>query len=242
MCKKHSSNCATAIDIALIGGGQIPRPGEVSLAHNGVLFLDEFPEFSKHTLEVLRQPLENGKVTISRAAATVTYPAEFMLVAAMNPCPCGFYSDLLHECKCTTTQIKNYMARISGPLIDRIDIHLEIPPLRYSDMRKNTYAEPSNVIKQRVNAAREIQRKRFNSSPSKCNAKMSPKEVKLYCKLNEECEALLKTAVEKLGLSARAFDKILKVARTIADLDNKENIEQIHLAEAIQYRSLDKFF
>lgn len=231
----------TSSSIALVGGGTIPKPGEVSLAHNGVLFLDEFPEFPKHVLEVLRQPLENGKVTIARASATVTFPAEFMLIGSMNPCPCGYYSDFLHECKCTLGQIKKYMDKISGPLLDRIDIHLEVPPLRYQDIRKNVYAESSESIKVRVNLARETQRKRFKGSSTKCNAKMNSKQVREFCKINDECEALLKTASEKLGLSARAFDKILKTARTIADLDNKENIEQIHLAEAIQYRSLDKF-
>lgn len=230
----------TISDAGLIGGGQIPKPGEVSLSHNGVLFLDELPEFKKNVLEVLRQPLEDGKVTISRALSSLTFPASFMLVAAMNPCPCGFYTDPNRECTCTLPQILRYRSKISGPLMDRIDIHIEVPAVRYRDLTGDNPAENSASIKERVNRAREIQRQRFASKKIYCNAQMTPRHLKKYCQIGDESKSLLEQAIDKLGLSARAYTRILKIARTIADLEEVENITPAHIAEAIQYRSLDR--
>lgn len=230
----------TISDAGLIGGGQIPKPGEVSLSHNGVLFLDELPEFKKNVLEVLRQPLEDGKVTISRALSSLTFPASFMLVAAMNPCPCGFYTDPNRECTCTLPQILRYRSKISGPLMDRIDIHIEVPAVRYRDLTSDSPAEDSASIKERVNRAREIQRERFAGKKIYCNAQMTPRHLKKYCQIGEESKSLLEQAIDKLGLSARAYTRILKIARTIADLEGLENITSPHIAEAIQYRSLDR--
>jgi magnesium chelatase family protein len=230
----------TVSDAGLIGGGQIPKPGEVSLSHNGVLFLDELPEFRKNVLEVMRQPLEEERVTISRAATSLTYPARFMLVAAMNPCPCGYYSDLSHECTCTIPQIQRYRSKISGPLMDRIDIHIEVPAVKYRDLASRDAGEPSKEIKSRVDAARKIQLTRFKGMKVYCNAQMTNRHIKKFCQIDDTSQRLLETAIDKFGLSARAYTRILKVARTIADLDNQENIHPAHLSEAIQYRSLDR--
>jgi magnesium chelatase family protein len=231
----------TISDAGLIGGGQIPRPGEVSLSHHGVLFLDELPEFKKNVLEVMRQPLEDGKVTISRAALSLTYPAQFMLAAAMNPCPCGYSTDPNHECSCTPQQIQKYLSRISGPLLDRIDIHIEVPTVKYSDLTSDLVGENSEIIRQRVKEARDIQLTRFMEKQDIfCNARMESKDIRLYCKIDEQGEELLKMAITKLGLSARAYDRILKVSRTIADLEKSQNIKPEYISEAIQYRSLDR--
>ena len=227
--------------VALVGGGQLPRPGEISLAHNGVLFLDELPEFHRDALEVLRQPLESRKVVISRARDTLTLPASFMLVAAMNPCPCGYRGHPSRPCVCTPFQVQKYAARISGPLLDRIDIHLEVPALRIDELTHDgAPAEPSAAIRERVQKARETQRRRFKGSSVHCNAQMSPRQTRKFCALDGEGRTLLKSAVERLGLSARAFDRILKVARTVADLEGSEPIRPEHLAEAIRYRTLDR--
>lgn len=232
----------TISDAGLIGGGPFPKPGEVSLAHNGVLFLDELPEFKRNVLEALRQPLEDGKVTISRATISISFPARFMLVAAMNPCPCGNFTDPGKECRCTPAQIQRYRSRISGPLLDRIDIHIEVPPVKVKELSERKYTgESSESIRQRVNNARIIQRNRFvEYKHIFCNAQMGPREIRKFCHIDDRCVNLLEQAVNKLGLSARAYDRILKVARTIADLEGKENIEASHIAEAIQYRSLDR--
>ncbi|MBW2338359.1 MAG: YifB family Mg chelatase-like AAA ATPase [Deltaproteobacteria bacterium] len=230
----------TISDAGLIGGGHIPRPGEVSLAHNGVLFLDELPEFKKHVLEVLRQPLEDLKVTISRASTTLTYPASFMLVAAMNPCPCGYFSDPKHACRCTYQQIHRYRSKISGPLLDRIDIHVEVPAVPYKDLMTESTAEPSADIGRRVAAARNIQAKRFSRAKIYCNAQMSSRHMKTHCKIDDASRGLLESAIDKLGLSARAFNRVLKIARTIADLEAEQTIQVDHISEAIQYRNLDR--
>ncbi|MBU4310857.1 YifB family Mg chelatase-like AAA ATPase [bacterium] len=231
----------TASDIALIGGGRIPRPGEVSLAHHGVLFLDELPEFKRNVLEVLRQPLEDGAVTISRAVTSLSYPAQFMLTCAMNPCPCGFFGDPVNECTCTPPKIQKYRSRISGPLLDRIDIHLEVPRVKYKDLASQETGERSEVIRKRVNRARVIQQKRFQGQKGIfCNAHMETKEIKEFCKITTESQDLIKLAITQLGLSARAYDRILKVSRTIADLEGKSDIEPAHVSEAIGYRSLDR--
>jgi magnesium chelatase family protein len=230
----------TISDAGLIGGGHVPRPGEVSLAHNGVLFLDELPEFKKHVLEVLRQPLEDRQVTISRAATTLTYPSRFMLVAAMNPCPCGYYTDPSHACRCSAYHIHRYRAKISGPLLDRIDIHIEVPAVPYRDLMADHSAEPSAAISERVATARRQQTRRFENGAIHCNAQMRSRELKAHCRLDDGCFRLLESAVNKLGLSARAYNRILKIARTIADLDDAESIGGDHLSEAIQYRSLDR--
>ncbi len=231
----------TTSDAALVGGGSYPRPGEVSLAHHGVLFLDELPEFKKNVLEVLRQPLEDGKVTVSRSKLTVEYPANMMLAAAMNPCPCGYYTDPSRECTCNQMQIQKYMGKISGPLLDRIDIHIEVPAVKYKDLSSDVKGESSKAIRERVVRAREIQKQRFASYPHiYSNADMGSKEVRSFCKLNNDGAELLKMAMSRLGLSARAYDRILKVARTIADLEGSKEIETFHLSEAIQYRSLDR--
>ena len=230
----------TISDVALIGGGSTPRPGEVSLAHNGVLFLDEFAEFSRSSLEVLREPLENGRVTISRAKETVSYPARFTLIAAMNPCPCGHLGDPIKPCTCSPMQVNRYKSRISGPLLDRIDLTVNLNPVKYSDWNKKSEGETSAQIRERVLKAREIQRNRFKNSATTANAFMTPKEIKDFCLLPASADAILETAMRKFGLSARSLDKILKTARTIADLDGKGNIEVKHLVEVMQYRPLDR--
>ena len=231
----------TVSDAALVGGGSFPRPGEVSFAHYGVLFLDELPEFKKNVLEVLRQPLEDSKVTVSRSKLSLEFPANFMLAAAMNPCPCGYYTDPNRECTCAPPQIQRYMAKISGPLLDRIDIHIEVPAVKYKELSAETKSEKSSDIRERVINARQIQLKRFaNSNRIFNNGDMGSKEVRQYCKLDSAGSELLKMAMMKLGLSARAYDRILKVSRTIADLDNSEHILPQHISEAIQYRSLDR--
>jgi magnesium chelatase family protein len=230
----------TTSDIGIIGGGRIPRPGEVSLAHFGVLFLDEFPEFERNVLEVLRQPLEDGKVTISRAHSSLTYPAQFMLVAAMNPCPCGRLYDLTQQCICSPGQVQRYWKKLSGPLLDRIDIQLEVPRLKTEEVAALPAGESSRQVRRRVDQARKRQLARFKDCGIYSNAHMGPKHVKEYCILNTESANLLKSAIVHLGLSARAYDKVLKVARTIADLAGSEEIQPPHLAEATQYRSLDK--
>jgi magnesium chelatase family protein len=230
----------TISDAGLIGGGHNPRPGEVSLAHHGVLFLDELPEFKKHVLEVLRQPLEDFKVTIARASSTVTYPASFMLVAAMNPCPCGYFSDPKHECRCSFRQIHRYRSKISGPLLDRIDIHVEVPAVPYKDLMGESRAESSEQISNRVETARIIQSKRFARTKIYCNAQMGSRHIKKHCQIDEASSKLLETAIDKLGLSARAYNRILKIARTIADLVGETDIQVDHISEAVQYRSLDR--
>jgi len=230
----------TISDAGLIGGGQTPKPGEVSLAHNGVLFLDELPEFKKNVLEVLRQPMEDGKVTISRASTSVTYPANFMLVAAMNPCPCGFLGDPKRECSCTFLQVQRYRTKISGPLMDRIDIHMEVPPVQYKDLAAAGGGESSAEILARVKAARKIQAERFQKMKIYTNAHMNSRQIRKFCALDSLSEELLERAMEKFGLSARAHSRILKIARTIADLAASEEITSAHVAEAIQYRSLDR--
>ncbi|MFA3784199.1 YifB family Mg chelatase-like AAA ATPase [Melioribacteraceae bacterium 4301-Me] len=231
----------TVSDAALIGGGTFPRPGEVSFAHHGVLFLDELPEFKKNVLEVMRQPLEDYKVTISRSKMSLEFPANFMLAAAMNPCPCGFFTDPNKECTCTTSQIQKYMAKVSGPLLDRIDIHIEVPAVKYNELSSDTKGEKSEEIRKRVVAARKIQLERFKGIKGIYNnADMGTREVRQYCKLDNASSELLKMAMTKLGLSARAYDRILKVSRTIADLENSDKILTHHISEAIQYRSLDR--
>lgn len=225
---------------ALAGGGANPKPGEISLAHNGVIFMDEFPEFDRRAKESLRQPLEDGVVNISRAAGNVTYPSSIMLVAAMNPCPCGYYGHPTKECKCTDAAKKRYMDRISGPVLDRIDIHIEVAPVEYEQLATKAEAEKSADIKKRVNKARKIQQRRFAGTGVSCNASMTSRMTREYCVLSPDAESMLKISFEKLGMSARAYDKILKMSRTIADLDDSENIEVQHIAEALQYRSLDR--
>ena len=223
----------------LAGGGTVPRPGEISLAHNGVLFLDELPEFHNDVLEVLRQPLEDGEVTVSRVSGSVTFPSRFMLVCAMNPCKCGWYGHPSGRCKCSQKDVRRYHSRISGPLLDRIDIIVEVPALEYEELKRKEPAESSAEIKKRVNAARERQRKRYGAENAMCNSHIGAKELREFCELNEEAEALMKAAFDAMGLSARSYDRILRVSRTIADLAGKENIEAEHIAEAIQYRSYE---
>jgi magnesium chelatase family protein len=234
----------TISDAGLIGGGMIPRPGEVSLAHNGVLFLDELPEFPRNVLEVMRQPLEDGVVTIARAAMSLTFPARFMLVAAMNPCPCGYFNDRLRECHCTPLMIQRYVSKISGPLLDRIDIHIDVPSVNYRELRSGATPESSADIRKRVIQARDVQLQRFHSGGERiyANAQMGSREIRKYCELGTDSEHLLERAMVKQGLSARAHDRILKVARTIADLTGSDVIEPGHIAEAIQYRTLDRTF
>jgi magnesium chelatase family protein len=225
---------------ALVGGGTIPKAGEVSLAHHGVLFLDEFPEFSRHTLESLRQPLEDGDVTIARAMTTVKFPAAFMLVAAMNPCPCGYFTDPRKTCKCTPPQIDKYLARISGPLIDRIDIHVEVPAVPFNELRGNRDGTPSTCMREQVVVARERQRVRFDGDTKLVNGRMGAKHVRKHCELDTAGEMVLKQAMTELGLSARAHDKVLRIARTIADLAESDSIRAEHVSEAIHYRRLDR--
>jgi magnesium chelatase family protein len=231
----------TISDIALVGGGNNPQPGEISLAHNGVLFLDELPEFKRTVLEVMRQPLEERRVTISRAKFSIEHPTSFMLIAAMNPCPCGYYNHPEKECVCAPGTVQKYLNKVSGPLLDRIDIHVEVTPVNFDQLSDTRKAEPSSLIRDRVMKAREIQSKRFENNPEiYCNAQMSSTQVREMCQINAVSQNLLKTAMNKLQLSARAYDRILKVARTIADLAATEEIKVEHLAEAIQYRSLDR--
>jgi magnesium chelatase family protein len=234
----------TISDAGLIGGGAIPRPGEVSLAHHGVLFLDELPEFDRRVLEVLRQPLEDQHVTISRAAMSLTFPASFMLAAAMNPCPCGFWNDPTRECHCSQLQIQRYVGRISGPLLDRIDIHIDVPAVRFKELRGDDTpeGESSQQIRERVIQARDRQRERFQNEGIFSNAQMSPRQIRVFCRINSESESMLESAMTRLGLSARAFDRILKVSRTIADLDGQADILPVHVAEAVGYRSLDRTY
>ena len=232
----------TISDIALIGGGSIPKPGEVSLSHNGVLFLDELPEFKKSALEVLRQPLEDGFVTISRAVSSLCFPAKFMLVASMNPCPCGYHGSNIegHHCSCGQIQIAKYRSKISGPLLDRIDIHIEVPQLNYTDLMQVPTGEKSESIRERVNLARNKQLHRYAKDKIFCNAQMATKHIRKYCQLTDDSKVLLQNAMAKKGLSARAYDRILKLARTIADIENSDNIEFKHISEAVQYRNLDR--
>ena len=230
----------TASTVSLTGGGSNSKPGEISLAHNGVLFLDEFPEYTRQTIETLRQPLEGGVITVARSNATVTYPANFMLIASMNPCPCGNYGSKDRECKCSASQINKYLSKLSGPIMDRIDIHIEVDNVTYDQLKSQTEEEGSIEIKKRVDKAREIQLERFKNDKNFSNAKMSVAQTKKYCQLDDVGEQLLKSAFERLKLSARAHDRLLRVARTIADLDGKEQIEAKHIAEAISYRSLDR--
>ena len=230
----------TISDAGLIGGGHVPRPGEVSLAHNGVLFLDELPEYKKNVLEVLRQPLEDLRVTIARAASTLTYPSSFMLIAAMNPCPCGYLTDPRHACRCSAHQIHRYRSKISGPLLDRIDIHVEVPAVPYKDLVVDNRNESSTVIRQRVVAARQIQNRRLKRTRIYNNAQMSSRHIRSYCRIGDDASRVVEAAIDRLGLSARAFNRILKISRTIADLDAKTDIQVEHVTEAIQYRSLDR--
>ena len=229
----------TVSNAGLAGGGTNPRPGEISLAHKGVLFLDELPEFHKDTLDMMRQPLEDAQVTISRVSGTVTYPAEFMLVCAMNPCKCGWYGDPSGKCTCSEASVNNYRSRISGPLLDRIDIIIEVPSVNFEDLRRRKEAEPSAEIKQRVNRARERQHKRFGEFSGMCNARMGPEQLRTYCKLDEASETLMQQAFDAFGLTARSYDRILKVARTIADIEGSTQISAEHIAEAIQYRTVE---
>ena len=224
----------------LAGGGSIPRPGEISLAHNGVLFLDELPEFSRDVMETLRQPLEDGRVTISRVAGSLTYPSEFTLVAAMNPCPCGFFGHPTRKCTCTPFAVSKYLGRISGPMLDRLDLHIEVPPVDYESLKSTTVEETSEQVRKRVNRARAIQVKRYEGTGITCNARLTPAMLQEYCVMTEGAEQLLKASFDRLGLSARAYDRILKVARTIADIEAADKIDTPHIAQAIHFRSLDR--
>ena len=228
----------TVSNAGLAGGGSNPKPGEISMAHKGVLFLDEMPEFRKDTLDLMRQPLEDGQVTISRVVGAITYPAEFMMVCAMNPCKCGWYGDPSGRCRCSEQSVENYRSRISGPMLDRIDIVVEVPSVHFEDLRSRTEAESSAFVKERVNAARKIQNRRFGEG-TMCNARMGPEEMRKYCELDDECAQLMKDAFEAMGLTARSYDRILKVARTVADMDGSERIQPQHIAEAIQYRAVN---
>lgn len=230
----------TISDAGMVGGGSTPAPGEISLAHNGILFLDELPEFNRRSLEVLRQPLEEGQVTISRALNSTTFPAKFVLVASMNPCPCGYLGDPKHPCKCSPQTIEKYMGKISGPLLDRIDLHIEVPAVPFQELSSQADGTSSSVMRAKVNEVREIQAKRFSASASKLNSGMNSKMVRKWCQLNKEGKLLLQTSMDELGLSARAHDRILRVARTIADMDFSDEIQPSHLVESISYRSLDR--
>jgi magnesium chelatase family protein len=232
----------TISEAGLVGGGSTPAPGEISLAHHGVLFLDELPEFNRRTLEVLRQPLEDGRVTISRAVGSVTFPARLMLVAAMNPCPCGYRGDPKRQCHCNPMQIERYLGRISGPLLDRIDIHIEVPAVPFRELSDRISGTDSQMMRARVIEARDRQQRRFAGIPAAVNGKMSPREIRRHCRLDPDAESLLKAAMDEMGLSARAHDKILRVSRTIADLEGSDGITAVHLSEAINYRTLDRSY
>ncbi|MBQ0084286.1 MAG: YifB family Mg chelatase-like AAA ATPase, partial [Clostridiales bacterium] len=227
--------------VALSGGGTVPRPGEISLAHNGVLFLDELPEFNRDSMEAMRQPLEDGKITISRVAGTLTYPCSISLVAAMNPCPCGFFGHPTRKCTCSQKMVSKYLNKVSGPLLDRIDLHIEVPPVEFGELTAPAQTEETSAqIRERVNRARKIQTERYKGTEITCNARLTPKMLREYCILSEDAALLLQSSFDTLGMSARAYDRILKVSRTIADLDESESIELIHVAQAIQFRSLDR--
>jgi magnesium chelatase family protein len=230
----------TATTPALVGGGKNSKPGEVSLAHNGVLYLDELPEYPRSLLETLRQPLEDGSITVSRAAQSVSYPAKFMLIASMNPCPCGNYGSEKNPCRCTQGQIYKYLGKISGPLLDRIDLHIEVESVKYADLKDNANCENSRRVKERVTEARRRQQERFKGSGIYCNSHMQPAHIKKYCRLDDKGEELLKAAFASLKLSARGYNRILKVARTIADIERSDDILPVHIAEAVQYRALDR--
>ncbi|MGB2458484.1 MAG: YifB family Mg chelatase-like AAA ATPase, partial [Flavobacteriales bacterium] len=231
----------TISDVALVGGGAFPQPGEISLSHNGVLFLDELPEFKRTVLEVMRQPLEDRVVTISRAKFSVDFPASFMLIASMNPCPCGFYNHPEKDCLCGAGIVQKYLNKISGPLLDRIDLHVEVTPVKFEELSKDKKSEASHLIRKRVIEARQRQTDRYAEMPQiHCNAQINPKQIRQFCALSKTSQELLKKAMQKLDLSARAYDRILKVARTIADLEASSNIQTTHIAEAIQFRSLDR--
>ena len=231
----------TISSVALVGGGSNPQPGEISLAHNGVLFCDELPEFNRSVLEMLRQPLEDRHITIARAKYSIDYPANFMMVASMNPCPCGYYNHPTKPCVCSPAQVQKYLNKISGPLLDRIDIQVEITPVPFDELTKSTASENSAAIRERVMRARQIQERRFANEPGiHSNAQMTPRQLQSYAQPDERGKALLQTAMEQLNLSARAYDRILRVARTIADLDGSEKVQSLHIAEAIGYRSLDR--
>ncbi|MDO8443949.1 MAG: YifB family Mg chelatase-like AAA ATPase [bacterium] len=232
----------TTSSVAIVGGGTWPKPGEISLSHRGVLFLDEFPEFPRSVLEALRQPLEDGIVTVSRATGSLTFPAEFLLVAAQNPCPCGYLSDPEKHCICTPTQVIRYQKKVSGPILDRIDIHIEVPRIKYDKLASEKVAEESAKVKERVESARQKQKERFKGTKIKSNAKMGVKEVKKYCRLDDDAEKLIGAAVDSMKLSARVYHRLLKLARTIADLENSENIKPNHIAEALQYRPKEKVY
>jgi magnesium chelatase family protein len=224
----------------LAGGGSIPHPGEISLAHNGLLFLDELAEFDRRTLEILRQPLEDQEVTISRVSGTITYPASIMLIAAMNPCPCGYYGHPKRKCVCNPKQVSSYLSKVSGPLLDRLDLHIEVAPVEFEHIASKAKEESSEVVRQRVQAARKIQAERFKGTEITCNARITPNKLQEFCPMDDSALSLIKDVFDKMGLSARAYDRILKVARTIADMNGTEVIKKPHIAQAVQYRSLDR--
>jgi magnesium chelatase family protein len=230
----------TISDVGLVGGGRIPMPGEISLAHNGVLFMDELPEFSRRTLEVMRQPLEDGHVTISRALQSTEFPADFMLVAALNPCPCGYRADPRRACRCTPPQVERYMAKVSGPLLDRIDIHIEVPAVKYDQLASDNDGTSSSAIRQLVERARRVQQERFDGLPTRFNAQMTSRQTRQFCRLDREGQERIRQNLEQLGLSARAYDKILRLARTIADVEEQSDVLPAHVSEAINYRTLDR--
>jgi magnesium chelatase family protein len=232
----------TISEAGLVGGGSIPRPGEISLAHNGILFLDELPEFNRRTLEVLRQPLEDQWVTISRAMGSITFPANLMLVAAMNPCPCGFRGDPKRQCSCTPTQIERYLSRISGPMLDRIDIHIEVPPVPFRELSDAVDGTSSQTMREQVIGSRERQAHRFRGNATRANGKMIPPQIRTHCKLERDAEQLLQSAMEQIGLSAHAHDNILRISGTLADLEDSERIFAAHVSEAINYRTLDRSY